>query len=697
MRLLSRKSSCSVLSIALAAGLPLGTGAQAQTGMTLPEVTVEGATLEAKRPPARAASAAGQAAIAPGGAAEPADAHNAGVPAYTIGNAVTVITGEELRAQQVRNAADALRGMPGVAVGRSGGFGSLTQVRIRGAEGNHTLVLIDGVEANSTMEGEFDFSMLSAEEIDRIEVIRGPMSALYGSSAVGGVINITTRRGNGPLTATIRSEVGSLASSDHALRLAAGNRWGNFSFGANLRDTDGFNIAPVGNEKDGLLLRSFSFRGGLQLGENLSLNATLRQSTTWADRDGDGGPPGTLTTAVDELSTLRNKFLLAGVQVQWDTFDKTLTHQFRANHNSTTIADKSMLFPAFPFFTENSGERTTYGYLATYRFDGPAALRAKNTISGLIETEQEDFVPRGTTGDGLARERDRLSFAGEFRSSLADQFFITAGLRRDNNSVFEDFTTWRLAGAWALKPWGLRPHASAGTAVKFPAMFEQFGDFPGFFIANPNLTPEESFGWDAGVEFTLGRATTLDVTYFRANLQNKISQSGLGSPNPTLINLPGTSKREGVEFALRTRLMPALMATVAYTYLDATEPDGVQEIRRPPHAGRVDLAYTFAGGRGTANLGVLYNGAQTDIRFINDPILGFPVPTTRGGLDSYWVVNAALSYQLEPGLEVFGRVENLLDQRYQEIFGYQAAPITAFAGIKVTLGGKDGYGGGWVK
>ena len=116
-----------------------------------------------------------------------------GEPAYTIGNAVSVVTGDELRAQQVRTAVEALRSLPGVAVSRSGGVGNLTQVRIRGAEGNHTLVLIDGIEANNIADGEFDFSNLSAEDIERIEVIRGPMSGLYGSNAVGGVINIITR------------------------------------------------------------------------------------------------------------------------------------------------------------------------------------------------------------------------------------------------------------------------------------------------------------------------------------------------------------------------------------------------------------------------------------------------------------------------------------------------------------------------
>jgi vitamin B12 transporter len=168
----------------------------------LPAITVQGATLEAPR-----------AAPGKGSPAEPAaqgTKEGDGVPLEKIGSAVTVVTGEQLRAQQIRNAADALRSLPGVAVSRSGGTGNLTQVRIRGAEAPHTLVLIDGIEANITADGEFDFSNLSADDLERIEIIRGPLSSLYGSNALGGVVNIVTRSGRGPLALTLKSEVGSL-------------------------------------------------------------------------------------------------------------------------------------------------------------------------------------------------------------------------------------------------------------------------------------------------------------------------------------------------------------------------------------------------------------------------------------------------------------------------------------------------------
>jgi vitamin B12 transporter len=266
--------------------------------------------------------------------------------------------------------------------------------------------------------------------------------------------------------------------------------------------------------------------------------------------------------------------------------------------------------------------------------------------------------------------------------------FVTAGVRHDDNSVSEDFTTWRLAAAWALKPLGLRPHVSAGTAVKFPTMFEQFGRAPGF-TPNPGLKPEELIGWDAGVEVTLTPAAALDVTYFHSELTNKIVATFVD-----VNNVPGVGTRDGVEFALRTKLTSNLSGTFAYTYLLAEDANDIQEVRRPRHAGRADLAYVFAGGLGTANLGIVYNGSITDFLFLNGVCCP---PPGRIGVDDYWVVNAALAYKLDRGVELFGRVENLLDERYQEVFGFQAAPIAALAGIKLTLGGPDGVGGTGVK
>ena len=674
----------------------LPSSASAQQPTALPAITVQGATLETGRIPGPRSTAAPP--LSPQAASDATagtDATALGVPIETIGNAVTVITGEDLRRQQVRSAADALRGLPGVAVNRQGGVGSFTQVRIRGAEGNHTLVLIDGIEANNTTDGEFDFSNLSAEDIERIEVIRGPMSSLHGSNAVGGVINIITRRGAGPMTASLQLETGSFATNDIVARLSGGNDRANLSISAQRRRTDGFNIAPTGDEKDGSELNTLSLRAGVKLMENMALDVVLRNMEKRADRDAFGdfsAPPGSFAQAFDDRSTLANHVFLAGANLKWDMLSGALSHEFRANHNGTTTQDRDRTF-----FSEskNISMTDTFAYAGTYRFDTPA-IWAKHSLSALVERQDEQFTPEGTFADGRTRERGRLSYAGEWRGGFADRLYLTAGIRHDDNEEFRDTTTWRLAASLPLSELGIRPHASVGTAVKLPTMFEQFG-IDQFFSPNPDLKPEKSFGWDAGIEFTLpGGRTTLDVTYFHADLTDKID-GFVAIPNTqpgrfTADNLAGTSIREGVEIAARVKLASNLSWGAAYTFTNARDPDGQEEVRRPPHSARTDLGYTFADGRGSANLGVIYNGRMEDLAFL--------IPTfaqRHVGLDPYWVINAAASYKLQPGVELFARVENLLDEKYQETFGFDAAPIAAFAGVKLTLGGPNGLGGSWAK
>ena len=503
--------SSSLQSYMLAAGLTglpvLSLPALAQQPIALPGITVQGATLEAP-PPRPAPAAPSQApAAAPGEttALSTEQSAIAGVPAYTVGNAVTVVTGEELRARQIRYAAEALRSLPGVSVGRSGGFGNITQVRIRGAEGNHTLVLIDGIEANNTADGEFDFSNLSADDIERIEIIRGPMSGLYGSNAVGGVINIITRRGQGPLTLTVRTEGGSMGTTDVAGRVAVGNDKAHLSVSYQVRETAGYNIAPVGDEDDGSRLGTFTMRAGATLLPGVTLDFTVRKSDKQADRDGFGGPAGTLATAIDDRSTLDHRVFLAGGNLRWDMLGGALTHELRINHNSTITADTDRSF--FASFSRNISEAEKYAYLATYRLNMPA-LWMKHAFTGRVEKEDERFTPFGDFADGLERARGRMAYTGEWRGDFADRLFLTAGIRRDDNDNFQDFTTWRAAASLVLKELYMRPHASVGTAVKLPTMYEQFG-------TSPVLRAERRA--DAGGELRLGRRRRVHVLQGRGD------------------------------------------------------------------------------------------------------------------------------------------------------------------------------------
>jgi vitamin B12 transporter len=677
---------------ALGVGAILSAPSLAQQPTELPPIVVQGATLAP--PPPRPPQAPAQQTIpsAPAATEVPASSESVGgAPLYTIGNAISIVTGEQLREQQVRNGAEALRGLPGVEVSRSGGLGNFTQVRIRGAEGNHTLVLIDGIEVNNLSDGEFDFSNLSAEDIERIEVIRGPMSGLFGSNAVGGVINIITRTGKGPPSATIRTEAGSFGTRDVFARAAGGSDRAHLAVSYHWRDTNGFNISPLGGESDGSRLGTLLVRGGARLLPGVTLDFTARHSDKRADRDGFGDPTALagLATAFDDRSTLRDRILLGGANLRWDLGN--LTQEVRANYNDTITEDHDRTFSSN---SKNVSQTDRFAYLATYRFDTPD-LWSRHSLSGRVEKESERFSSHFSDpfppDDEKTNERGRVSYTGEWRGSFHDRLFLTAGIRHDDNDNFRDFTTWRTAASLMLPELNARPHASVGTAVKLPTMFEQFGTTQ-FFVPNPNLTPEESFGWDAGVEFTFHKGRVIfDVTYFHSNLTNKINgfffDPVIG--NFTAINLPGESTREGVEISARYKVAPNLTLGGAYTFLDARDPNGGREVRRPPHSARGDVTYTFHGGRGTATLTAIYNGRMEDRAFE----LPFFFPTSIVPLDPYWLINATASYKVQRGVEVFGRVENLLNQHYQEVFGFESAPIAAYAGVKLTFGGPDGIGG----
>lgn len=663
--------------------------AAAQQPTELPAITVQGATLEA-RPTSRVSAqpSAGQPADS---AAAELGGDAGGVPLDKIGSAVTVVTGAQLQAQQVRHAGDALRSLPGVAVGRSGGPGNLTQVRIRGAEANHTLVLVDGIEANATSDGDFDYATLLTEDIERIEVIRGPQSGLYGSKAIGGVINIITKSGKGPFTATLRAEGGAYGTSDFAARFSGGTDKAWVSVGIQERSQLYFNNAPIGAEQDAWRNTTASVKGGFTIMNGLVLDYTVRDVRRRLNFDSDLVPPGGLLTRqtdtpnVSELGTF-----LGGINLKWDTLDGALTHVVRANRNVTDVRSVTQGFFGGMGYSDNHSELNKVGYLATYRFATPMFLAAKHSVSGLIERELESFRPFSSdppgpfTPDGVERDRSRMAHVGEYRGEFFDRLSVTGTIRRDDNDKNADFTTWRSTASLGLREIAMRPHASIGTGVALPGMFEQFGSVIGVFVGNPNLKPEESRGWDAGVEFTLvPNRAFLDVTYFRADLTNEIT--GFGK---TLTNLPGKSERSGTELALRTQLVPWLYLGAAYTFLDAREPDGQEEIRRPRHAGRADVTYLFDRGRGTFNVAAVYNGDMKDRNFGT-------FPATVVTLDNYWLVSSALSYKLQPGIEAFGRVENLLNEKYEEVSGYNTPGISAFAGLKFTFGGPEGIGTPW--
>ncbi len=589
-----------------------------------------------------------------------------------VGSSVSVITAKEIEQQQIRHVADALRNLPGVSVNRTGSSASVTQVRLRGAEGNHTLVLIDGVQANSSTDGEFDFSDLSTGDIERIEVIRGPQSGLYGSNALGGVINIITKKGRGPLKVTLKGEAGSFDTASGSVNISGGNERLYGSFTIDRYKTDGFNISPSGSEDDGSERTSFFFRGGFRPLENLTIDFMLRN----VNKDGDRDDPNGDSIQEDTNSIFSTDLFMAGLSAKLETLDGKWTHKLSANKQKTDRFDQSSSFTSF-----NDSEAINLSYLNTWKLSSDSIANADHFITSLVEYRDESFAPKSSfVSDQSERSKKRVSYVLEYRGEIGKHLSLSAAIRYDDSDTFEDFTTYRFTGSWQIPNSQFRIHSNVGTGVVLPSLFDQFGLIPDFFVGNENLKPEESFGWDAGIEWSsIDRKYVIDITYFNQNLENEIIFAPFVFGEPSLTNEDGRSERQGIEVQLTGKLTPSLSLTGGYTYLDANGPDGSDEVRRPKHSGKLNVNYAFSEGKGNLNLGVNYNGKAKDGIFTS----AGPETVT---LDDYVHVSLAGSYKLQPNIELFGRVENLLDEDYQEVFGFETAGVSAYAGVKVKLG-----------
>ncbi len=678
-----RSSSCGLAALCLFPSF-----ASAQQPIALPTITVQSATIQAR--PAEPPSLPAAESPSPTAAEAMPDTVD-GLALDRVGSSVSVVTREQLERQQIRHAADALRSLPGVSVSQQGTPGNVTNIRIRGAESKHTLVLIDGIEVNSPTDGAFDFSNVSAEDIERIEVLRGPQSGLYGGGAIGGVVSITTKSGRGPLAASVRSEVGSRRASSVTGQVSGGNdaAWG--ALVVHGFNTAGYNISFDGNEADGSRIKSFALRGGVRLFQGFRVEGTLREHNNRSDYDNGNFPAGDrdgLFVINDAPFYGDTRLRVGNLTATWETLGKTWIHKFQLGGAETVRDDFD------PLHRRTVATNAKYGYTSTMRFDGPAGTPVRHFLTGLVEQRSETF--QQPTAASTTFGTDRTSFAGELRGEYFNSLFLSGTVRRDDNDTFDDFTTWRGAASFKVPGSIFRLHASIGTGVKYPNFGDLFGIF-GAFQANPNLQPEQSKGYDFGIETSLlAGKLVVDVTRFNANLTNEITTSFAPVPpfTATPVNRPGESTRAGIEVAARYQVMRQLAIGGAYTFLDARDDLDRQEIRRPRNAGRIDLAYGFLGGRGTIDVAATYNGKMQDIVFPLD----FTDTRDRIALSDYWLVNLSASYKVQPGVEIFGRVQNVLDEKYQEVFGYNAtAGATAFAGVKLTFGGPEGLGGSWAK
>jgi len=606
-------------------------------------------------------------------------ASRAPVEASRVGSTVTVIERADLERRQIVYVADALRDVPGFAISRVGALGSQTQLRVRGAEANQVMVFIDGVKANDPASGdEFLFEQLMATEIERIEIVRGPQSALWGSDALAGVINVITARGTAPFSASGVLESGSFGTTRAGGQISSSGDRFEINAGLSQLSTDGSNISRVGSEDDG----SRNSTANLNVRANLSPQTRLELFARYTDS----------TTDFD-----RTNFVSTGLPADAERQTDATQAYYRAAVNTSILDDRwSHRFSVTQLETDNrnhdagvtlgstAAEKQGFFYQTSFALTDSDAHR----LTFAVDREETEFSQRGPAsvfGDPNQDQTiDTTGYVLEYQGLDLGAVSVSAAIRHDDNSDFDDIDTYRLTGSYQLQKFATRLHASLGTGQKAPTFVDRFGFFATEFFGNPDLRPERSEGWEIGFQQPLlaGRAT-LSATYFDEQLEDEIDGFVFDPVSSlfTAANREGRSKRQGVELSFAATLRDNLELTSSYTYLDSTERDSlgneVQEVRRPKNMLAVNLNYAPR-QRATLNLNVSYTGTQRDIIF--PP---FPQPSARVSLDSYVLVNLSLAYRFSPNLELIGRVENLLDEAYEDVVGFRTPGIGAYIGIRV--------------
>jgi vitamin B12 transporter len=594
------------------------------------------------------------------------------------GSSVTVISSEQIRYRAPLLVSDMLRDVPGFAVGRNGVLGSSTQVRVRGAEGNHLLVLIDGVEANDPSQGdEFNWGTLTADSVERIEILRGPQSALVGSDAVAGVVNIITRSATQPLSVSAFAEGGSFGTRQAGLSAGHRGASADIRIGVSTLDSDGENISREGGEDDGYRNNTFNVKGGWSPTRDLRVGVVARRSDGRSDFDTvsflSGLPADTNAYSDFRGDTAR---VYADYAMHGGLFRHRLEYAYTGWDNDS--------------FEDGLSTGTTRNDKDQYRYVGSLqwADRAQQ-VSLLLERESEDFSQRGDAqpwGDpNQDRSRDTDSVGVEYRGTFAQTLTLAASARHDDNSEFDASDAWRLEAVYSIEGSGTRLRAAWGTAVKNPTFSERFGYYTNF-QGNPGLQPEESESAEVGVEqhWRDGRISA-SLTLFRADLADEIDGFVFDPVSfaYTARNKDGKSRREGLEIALRAALGPALSLAGSYTYTDSTAPDAsgkdADELRRAPHIGSLTLAWQARDDL-QLNLNAQYNGSQDDQYF--PP---WPDASRIVRMDDYTLLNLNATFGISDTMEVYARGENLLDEDYEEVFGYRAPGIGGYLGLRYHL------------
>jgi len=599
-------------------------------------------------------------------------------PEADVASSVTVITAEDIEQKQQRDLADVLRDVPGLALVQTGGPGGVASVFMRGSNANHTKVLIDGIDMGdpSSASGAFDFSQVLTGDIERVEIVRGPQSGLYGSDAMGGVINIITKRGQGPAKGFASLEGGSFGTFNQAAGLNGSS--GPFSYVVDLlhNRTEAVPVTPLGLVPPGEKRvddlsdnRTLSSRFGMQLGGGVDLSLVTRLVDTELLNTGDhfdatrGAMEPDGSHSFNEGQQLFTRGALH--QAAFDgAFDQTLGVAYSEYHRRYAAID------GVPNFYR--GDRIKADW------QGNVRVAPGETVTVGAETQRDgiddDQVVYGMGDHASAHVSNSAGFA-QLQSDWEQRVENTLSVRYDDNSRAGSKTTFRLAPAVLFPETGTKLKASVGSGFKAPSLDQLFDNYPAYsFYANPNLRPEKSLGVDGGFEQTVG-AVKFGSTYFHTSFDDLIT-TVYGNFTGTYVNV-AKATTQGFESFVAAAPMRSLSIRADHTYTLAEDDTSHQELlRRPRH--KVSLSSTW---QATDALSVvatlLYTGSWIDTDREG------AIPRLRAG--GYTTMNLAGTYALTERISLFSRVTNLFDRKVENPVGFQQPGIGAFGGVNVTF------------
>jgi vitamin B12 transporter len=611
-------------------------------------------------------------------------------PIEQVGSSVTVIDRQQIDERQYRSVVDALESVPGLRIVQQGTRGTIASVFMRGTNSNQTLVLLNGkrISDPSSPTGAFNFAHIQLENVERIEVVRGPQSSLYGSDAIGGVINVITRKGEGDaFSGRALVEVGTLETLN--AQAGANGRQAGFGYDLSLSayETEGDTVTParlrpagVAEENDGYRNVTGSARFDMALTDHISLDLFGQAVDTESELDLAPEDP-------DSQEETRQYF--ASADLSGEFFDGvfrpilSLSYSEYTRDDSNRPDSRSLTFQD----TKQEGDRIYAGLRNEIDVD------ENNTLIVGGEFYDEGFESSGFTRFvffGLTTVIRQASDASAYTAAgyVQDQFTYgnlsgTAGVRVDSPEDFDEEVTWHFAPSYRVPSWGTRFKGSIGTGFKTPSLFERFGFNPTespfgntVYRGNPDLDPEESFGWEVGFEQELldGRVS-FGSTYFQSDVENAVVTVFDASFNSTTSNNTDLDIY-GIESFVEGAVNEALSLRADHTFLRAEdESTGLQVVRRPKHKLSVDARLRIAANARLTGGVVLLSGIN-DIDF-----------TTGGttGLPGYAIFRMAGELDINERFSVTARVENLTDRDYEIANGFKGPGLEAFLGGRFTF------------